>query len=148
MEETTRPASPAPSYKLYRIADISLAIFLGSPLAGGILLRHNYACNGNRKKGSVLLAVSALITLAIDAAIFLMPANIIDRIPNLLIPLIYTTILFPVVDALQRKSNEAHAAAEGAFYSTWRSLGISLVVALVTFLLLMSIVLLIPEQYL
>lgn len=114
-------------FKLYSQKSIGLATFLGSPLAAGFLVRKNFLLLGDEKKAKHALALGIISTVIIFAGIFSLPAAVIDRIPNYVIPLIYMGIVHLLVEKVQGASLREHETAGGEFYSPWRAAGIGIV---------------------
>src|SRR5258708_1658797 len=56
------PAPPAPAYSLFDAQSVGLATFLGSPLAGTILMGLNYLRLGNAGAGTVAMVIGAMVT--------------------------------------------------------------------------------------
>lgn len=88
-------------------------------------------------------AIAILSTLVIFGGIFLVPG--IDKAPRNIIPFLYTGLIALLVKHYQAKSLNAHAEAEGAEFSWWRLLVVSLAGAVVT-LLAVAAVLVIVES--
>lgn len=60
------------------------------------------------------------------AGIFSIPDEIIDKIPNSLIPLIYTGAIYLIVESIQGKDLKEFKENNGTFYSGWNAAGIGL----------------------
>jgi len=93
--------------RLFSTGAISLATFLGGPLGGAILAGINYKRMGRFKSGNraILLGVAASLILCV--VIMLIPESIMQHIPNILIPAIYTPIVVYLVDRFQGKEVKA-----------------------------------------
>ena len=90
-------------FKLYSQNAIALATYLGGPLAAGILIRKNSLNLGREKEGSIALIVGVFTTILLFWGIFQIPDLIIDKIPNSLIPAIYTGIIYLIVEKHMEK---------------------------------------------
>jgi hypothetical protein len=117
--------------KLYSHRGISVATFFGAPIAASILVRKNYIELNNKKAGDISLVLGIISTLIIFVGIFLVPENIIDFIPNQLIPLIYTGIIYLVVDKYQGPELKAYEEQGNKFISNWKAFGIGLLTAII-----------------
>lgn len=110
--------------KLYSQKAIGIATFLGGPLAAGFLIRRNFINLNKERAGLTALLLGFVSTFALLAAIFMVPENVIDSVPNSLIPAIYTGIIYLIVEKIQGTDLKAHAEQEREFYSGWRAAGI------------------------
>lgn len=113
--------------KLYSQNAIAVATFFGGPFAAGILIRKNCIALGQEQQGFHALVLGIISTLLIFGGIFLIPESVIDKIPNALIPAIYTAIIYMIVEKMHGKELKAHKAANAPFYSNWRSAGVGAV---------------------
>jgi hypothetical protein len=117
MEESTEK-------KLYSQKGISIATFFGGPLAAGYLIRQNFKALGKEREGLVSVILGILFTVLVIAPLFMLPEEIIDKIPNQLIPAIYTLIIYGIVEAVQGKDLKIHKAEQRPFESNWKATGI------------------------
>ena len=62
----------------------------------------------------------------------------LDKIPNALIPAIYTAIICMIVEKVHGRELRAHKAKDGLFYSNWRAAGIGLVSCVVILAVLLG----------
>lgn len=115
------------SSKLYSQRAIILATFIGGPLATGYLIRENYLSFNKPSQGRQALLISVIATVGLFAAMFMLPEAIIDKIPSIVIPAIYTGIAYAVVEQLQGKLLDQHQQAGNEFYSRWKAAGVGLV---------------------
>ena len=139
MEENILPSFP--DYKLYNDRSIYVGTFLGGPLVAGYLAAENYKKLGQPDKVKNAWIIALIATLAILGAIFFIPG--LEKIPNYLIPLIYTAIAQFLVQKSQGNAIKAHIAQGGQIYSAWRAaliglIGVLILVALVCVLVLLT----------
>lgn len=113
--------------RLYSQRDIGIATFLGGPLGAGILIRRNFINLNKEKQGLNSLLIGIVSTFILFVGIFSIPDHIIDKIPNALIPLIYTGAIFLIVEYIQGKDLKEFKENDGTFYSGWKAAGIGLV---------------------
>jgi|TARA_R110000737_G_scaffold341146_1_gene364643 hypothetical protein len=114
---------------LYSQRGISIATVFGAPLAASILIRKNYIELQNKKAGDISLVIGILSTLFIFVGLFFIPENIIDFIPNALIPLIYTGIIYLLIEKYQGKDLKAYEEQGRKFISNWKAFAIGLLTA-------------------
>ena len=107
--------------KLYSQKAISIATFFGGPLAAGILVRRNYINLGNDLYGKHAIVVGIVSTVIMFLGIFSIPEEIIDKTHNSLIPAIYTTIIYLVVEKLMGAEIKKHKEEGKEFYSGWNA---------------------------
>ncbi len=125
--------------KLFSQRSIAIATFFGGPAAAGYLVKKNYESYNQDDKGKKALIIGIISTLLIFAGIFLMPENIIDKIPNALIPAIYTGIIYLIVEKIQGQWLKEHQESGGDFYSGWKATGIGAIFMVILFVLIMGI---------
>jgi hypothetical protein len=109
--------------KFYSQRAIIIATYFGGPLAAGYLARQNFINLGKEDYGMYSLIIGIISTLLIFIGIFSIPEHIIDKIPNPLIPLIYTGIIYVILEKLQGKELKEHKEKNGEFYSAWKAAG-------------------------
>lgn len=110
--------------KLYSQKAIGIATFFGGPMAAGYLVKKNYQSLGQESNGKKALLIGIVSTLLLFAGIFSIPESIIDKIPNAIIPAIYTGIIYLIVEKLQGQNFKEHLQDGREFYSVWRAAGI------------------------
>lgn len=112
------------SKKFYSQTAIAIATFFGGPLAAGYLMKKNYDTLDQPENGKKALIIGIVSTILIFIGIFSIPEPIIDKIPNALIPAIYTGIIYLIVEKLHGKILKSHKASGGKFYSGWKAAGV------------------------
>ena len=117
--------------KLYSQRAIGIATFLGGPLAAGYLIRENYVKLGKQEEGNKSFLIGVFATVLLFTAIFLIPDSIIDKIPNQIFPIIYTTIVYVIVEQIHGEILRKHKENGKDFYSAWRATGIGFISAIV-----------------
>lgn len=122
MEETKR---------FYSQKAISIATYFGGPLAAGYLVKKNYETLEQPDNARKSLIIGIVSTILIFAGIFSIPEGIIDKIPNALIPLIYTGIIYLVVERFQGESLKNHKESGGEFHSGWKAAGVGAIAMLI-----------------
>lgn len=117
--------------KLYSKKAITIATFFGGPLVAGILIRRNYLNLGEERKAINSLLIGIFSTVLLIVGILMIPENIIDYIPNILFPAIYTGIVNLIVKKNQGDNLKSHLENNGEFYSGWKAAGISIFSAII-----------------
>ena len=112
------------STKFYSQTAITIATYFGGPLAAGYLVKKNYDTLEQPENGKKALIIGIVSTILLFIGIFSIPEPIIDKIPNALIPLIYTGIIYWIVERLQGEILKSHKESGGEFYSGWKAAGI------------------------
>ena len=117
--------------KLYSSKAISGATFLGGPLAAGYLISENYKALDKPDIGRAALIIGIVVTVILFGGIFMLPETIIDKIPRQIIPLIYTGIIWGIVEWKQGDILKAHKENNNSFFSGWRAAGVGIVSLLI-----------------
>ena len=110
--------------RLYSQAAIAIATYLGGPVAAGALMRRNFINLGQEQWGKHAFFIGFIVTVMIFLGIFMMPEAILEKIPEPLIPAIYTGIIFLIVERLQGTKIKEHNENNLPFFSKWRAAGI------------------------
>lgn len=110
--------------KLYSQKAIGIATFFGGPMAAGYLVKKNYQSLGQESHAKKAFLIGIVSTLLLFAGIFSIPESIIDKIPNAVIPAIYTGIIYLIVEKIQGQNLKEHLEDGREFYSAWRAAGI------------------------
>lgn len=123
--------------KVYQDYQILLGTFIGGPLVAGYLFATNFKTLNESKKVKRTWAYAILLTIIIFCFIFLFPDP--DKVPRLLIPFIYTGIVYLLIKKLQKEKIALYIQEGGAVYSWWRTLGITLIGVFVTLLVFVGV---------
>ena len=115
--------------KFYSQKAIGIATFIGGPLAAGYLIRENYLSlnKPDEAKKSLLIGIASTILLFIG--IFMIPESIMDKVPNQILPAIYTGIILFIVAKIHGTTLYQHKENGNEFYSGWKAAGIGLISA-------------------
>jgi hypothetical protein len=120
--ESAMAPNVATAGALYSPGQVSLATFLGSPIAGAWLLAANYAVLGERDARRRTLMYGAIGSVVVLALAFVLP----EHFPNFILPAAYTVTLREFANRSQGKAFNAHLQNGGRKQSTWRAAGIGL----------------------
>lgn len=110
---------------------IGIATFIGGPLAAGYLIRENYKALHETEKGNKALIISIVVTIALFALVFSIPEQMIEKIPKVIIPAIYTGITIFWVEQTFGELFKQHEEHKYAFFSRWRAAGIGVISLLI-----------------
>lgn len=129
---------PEEGRKLYSKTSIGMATFIGTPIAGGILLRHNFMVMGLRRKAMYALCGCVLFTLLIIGILIATPEHMSMAVGAVCI-IIYTAVVLLVTEKYQGAWLREQEEAEAPFHSALRAAGIGLLTALVYLLMIGNI---------
>lgn len=113
--------------KFHSQKSIGIATFLGGPLAAGYLIRENYLSLNKPDEGKKSLLIGIISTVIIFSVIFIFPESIMDKIPNKLIPAIYTGIALLISAKIHGDLLHNHKENGNEFYSRWDAAGIGII---------------------
>ncbi|WP_338408988.1 hypothetical protein [uncultured Flavobacterium sp.] len=113
--------------KFYSQKAIGIATFIGGPLAAGYLIQQNYISLNKPDQGKKSLLIGIVTTIILFGGIFMIPDNIIDKVPNQILPLIYTGIIYLIVEKIHGKILNKHKKNENEFFSRWKAAAIGLI---------------------
>ncbi|QHI38576.1 hypothetical protein IMCC3317_39700 [Kordia antarctica] len=105
---------------------IGIATFIGGPIAAGYLIRENYKALDETQKGNNALIISIVATIALFALIFSIPEHIIEKVPKMIIPTIYTGFTVFWVERNFGDIFKQHEEHKYNFFSRWRAAGIGI----------------------
>lgn len=114
------------SQKVFTNKAISIATFFGGPIAAGILISKNFKVFGNENAARNSIFIGFLSTVVLFLGIFMIPEHIIDKIPQAIIPAIYTAIIAGLVEKFQGQKIKEFLAENGQKASNWRAAGYGL----------------------
>jgi hypothetical protein len=133
--------------RFYSQRAITIATYFGGPLAAGYLLRQNFINLGKEDYGKYALIIGIISTLLIFAGIFSIPEHIIDKIPNALIPGIYTLIIYFIIEKLIGKELKEHKKNNGEFYSALKATGIGAICMIILLGVVFGYAYLAPDNF-
>jgi len=110
--------------KLYSTRSITLATFLGGPLAAGYLISENFKSLKQTRQARISLITGIVATILLFSGVFLIPEKIVDKIPNQLIPLISVGLVWAIVEWTHGDILKSHKENSNQFFSGWRAAGI------------------------
>jgi len=110
--------------KFYSQKAIAIATYFGGPLAAGYLVKKNYEALELPDSAKKALFIGIVSTVLLFAGIFSVPEQVMEKVPNFLIPAIYTVIIYLIVEKFQGESLKLHKESGGEFYSGWKAAGV------------------------
>lgn len=127
-DEMTESSDTAPSLSETRDVDvhvfsapkIGVGAYLGGPLVATFMLARNFTALGHARPAKLTWLLGGLGSVLLFAAVMVVPEGILDRVPNMVFPLVYTGIAIAVFKARQQEELDAHLAADGKAASGWR----------------------------
>jgi len=117
--------------KLFSSRAISGATFLGGPLAAGYLINKNFKALNKPVEARITLIIGIITTILLFVGLFLLPEKLIESIPRQLIPIIYTGIIWGIVEWKQGDILKIHKENNNSFFSGWRAAGIGFISLLI-----------------
>lgn len=109
--------------KIFTNKMITAATFLGGPLAAGFLISKNYRVFGKDNAARNSLLIGIISTIILFVGIFSIPDYIIEKIPNAIIPGLYTLLTAGLVKWLQGEDIKNFLSNEGEKASNWTAAG-------------------------
>lgn len=137
-------AQADPRARLYSVAGITLAAFVGSAFAGGLLMALNYRSLGEPVKARNALVLAFFATAAVLALAMVLP----ESVPGLAFVLPQLLVVQMLARKLQGVAIGAHQARGAAMHSNWLAFGISLLVAAALVAIAVVVVFLLPASLL
>ena len=107
--------------KLYTAGQVGLATFLGTPLAGCLLLAANYGVlgRGSARRQAIVWGVLSAVALLV------LSMHLPEKFPNSVIPIGYTAGIYQFAKVSEGEAHKARFAAGGR-QSNWKVVGIGL----------------------
>jgi hypothetical protein len=127
---------------LYSPWQITIATFLGGPVAGCILLSHNYQALEKVAVAKKVLLWGIAGTIALIIIGFSLPQNF----PNSILPLAYTIGMHQAVKQMHQKEYAIHVASGGAKGSAWTVVGVAMGCLCAMLLTIFAIVMFLPIE--
>ena len=126
-----KPRQMDQNKKFFSQRAITIATYFGGPLAAGYLVKKNYETIDQPENANKALIIGIVSTILVFAGVFSIPDPILDKIPNALIPLIYTGIIYLIVERVHGKMLRTHKETGGEFYTGWKAAGIGAIAMLI-----------------
>ena len=117
---------------IYTDKAVGVATYLGGPLVGGYLLSRNFKILGEEDKARNAIFLGLILFFIIFELLFLVPDSIINKIPNTIIPGIYTLIFYFLFKKYQDEKVKTYLKEGGGKASGWKIFGISIIGLILT----------------
>ena len=114
----------ANSRKLYSERALLIATFFGGPLVAGYMMGENFKALGFHKAGTRSFIIGILSAVVLYGVLFLIPESVMERVPGVFIPGIYTVIIVMIFQKYQKAAVVRHKGMGGKFHSGWKAAGI------------------------
>ena len=129
-------AQPGWTMKLFKRRSVDVAAFFGGPIAAGLMLHHDFKQLDRTDFARNVLLGSIAFTGILFAILFELPSSVADKIPDAIIPFIYTGIADLLYYKFLKVRVDEQLAAGAAKASAWLAvrniaIGMATIVALV-----------------
>jgi hypothetical protein len=131
--------SQIPTNKIYKNKAIWVGTFLGGPLAAGYLIAENFKAFNDTDKAKKTWIYAIITTIIIFGSVFMIPDNV--KIPNQIIPIIYTAIAYYLVQHFQGQNISTHISSGGQLFSWWRTIAVAIIGLTITTIPILGFVL-------
>jgi len=111
--------------KLWSIGQIAFGTFFAGPIGGCFFISQNFKALGEEKSAQRTFWSGLLGTIIFFAALFSIPEHIVEKVPNFIFPVIYTSFLVPFAGARQKDAIKHYLAQGGKRQSHFKLIGIS-----------------------
>lgn len=138
--ETIEEQNKTKGLKFYSQRAIGIATFFGGPLAACYLVRENYLVLNKPDEAKKALLYGLLATIFIFGFIFMMPEDIMGKVPNQIIPIIYTAIIYYIVEYIQGETLKLHKDFGNEFISGWKATLVGVIAMLISLSLIFGYV--------
>ncbi len=135
-----------PEFKLYSDRSVYVGTLLGGPLVAGYLVAENFKELGEHENAKKTWIFAIIASIIIFGGVFIIPG--IEKVPKLLIPILYSVIAQAFVKRFQGTLIKNHLETGGQVFSVWRSVAIGIIGLAITFIILFLAILLTDKQIL
>lgn len=132
--------------KFYSQKAIAIATFIGGPLAASYLIRENYLSLEKPNEAKKSLIIGIISTILLFTIIFMIPESIIDKVPNQILPAVYTGIIYLIVEKIHGTILNQHKKNEYEFYSGWKAAGVGFISLIIMVIGIFGFIYFTPES--
>jgi hypothetical protein len=118
--------------KLYSINEIGIAALLGGPLAGFYMISRNFKSLDKKLLSRTSFIFGVIATIFLGAIIVLIPKEIIEKIPDLIIPVLFVPFIYVYAKKVQGRDIDDHFKNGWVKYSQRRTVVIGVLTLLIT----------------
>jgi hypothetical protein len=144
LDESLTPNSP--EGKVYSKNQITLATFLGGPLAATYMIAENYKTFGDKGNAQKTWIYGILATILLFATLFFIPES--SKIPAQIFPIVYIVMINVFVQRYQLSKIIAHSNAKGAYFSWLRTVFVAVIGLVVVLLFVAALIYLLDDSIL
>jgi hypothetical protein len=148
MQTPNTYGQPKKDIKLYTTGWVGFATYVGGPLAGAFLMSKNFKELGQEDHAANTLKIGVVATLLIFGGLVLVPEAVLDKLPNSLLPIVYTAVIYKFMVQYQEKDIEKHLKEKGAKQSGWKATGIAILALLISMAYFFGLFMILPESML
>ena len=120
--------------KVFKESQLWVVSYLGGPLGASYLLSHNFKIFGEHKKAKIIWTGSIIFTIFLSIFLILIPEAVIEKIPKVLIPVIYSGAYYGIMHYYQSEKINDYINAGGIFEGWGKSISISIIGCIIFFL--------------
>lgn len=146
--ETINTIEQQKNTKLYTTGWVGFATYLGGPLAGAYLMSKNFESLNKKDCAQNALKNGIIATLLLFGLLAFIPESIMDQVPNSLIPLTYTSVIWSLMTKYQDKEIKEHLKNNGVKQSGWKVTGIAILSLIISLVYCIALIMLLPESIL
>lgn len=132
--------------RVFNLKAVTVATFIGGPLATTILLTKNYKALGEEENARKTLYVGMAITLLIFILLFAVPEQTLNKIPSIIFPGVYTLVGSLLYNKLQYKKIKLYLEKTSSKASVWQTFGYGMLAMIITLVCLLPIFFLKPTD--
>jgi hypothetical protein len=118
--------------KLYSMNEIGLAALIGGPLAGFYLIGRNYMALEKKYLSRINFIFGIIGTILLGTAIVFIPKDLMDKIPDMIIPALFAPLVYVYVKKVQGQDIEDHFKNGGLKHSLRDAVGIGVFALMIT----------------
>lgn len=133
-------ATEIPAYKLYTPAQVTLATFLGTPIAGMYLLSTNRRRMGHAGQATTTLLGGVGVTVLLIVLAIVLPESVGRAVP------LVTTIAVSQYARIDQPLLDAHLARRGQKESSWKAAGFGLAGMVALLAILFAVILIVDPS--
>ncbi len=124
---------------IYTERTVSTATFLGGPIAAGLMIANNYKVFGRIDLAFISIFLGFVSTFLLVVFLNFGPTEIIEKIPNQILPIIYTLIVYVIIKTTQDEEIKEYLDSGGKKASIPKVIGISLLSLLLLVLIFFGV---------
>lgn len=114
--------------KIYNENMVRVSTLLAGPFAAAYLMAENYKTLGQEKLARQTLIYGSVATVFIFGTLMLLPEKVLDKVPQFLLPIIFSVIAQFLMRKYQTSEVETYLTEGGQKHSNWKVAGVSLLV--------------------